>query len=257
MKSGGRLTLVLLLSVAVHVLPWTLWRAVGQQAAGGAGQEAITLVAAPESLGEIVERWQEPVEMQHQVAPPRTPPVMFPSPVSPRAFQAPGFAPVKPVMKAATLDAAPQLDTRPPASPRPKPVTKPKATPKPKAASTSRQAEKAKGTAQAAEQGNRGKAKVSTGNNAREVSLLRQWGGAIRSRIERQKRRASGVGKVRLRVAVFRSGKLASVRVITSSGLKILDDAAVAAAKRARLPKAPSGVSQGPHAFNLPLRYER
>ncbi len=257
MKSGGRLTLVLLLSVAVHVLPWALWRAAGQQASGGGGQEAITLAAVPESLGEIVDKWQEPVEVQHQMAPPRTPPVMSPSPVSPRALQSPGLAPMKPVMKAATLDAAPRLDKRPPKPPKPKPATKLRVTPKPKAASAPRKAEKASGGAQAAEQGNRGKAKIATGNSAREASLLRQWGSVIRSRIERQKRRAPGVGKVRLRVAVYRSGKLASIGIIASSGHKILDDAAVTAAKRARLPKAPPGVSQGPHTFSLSLRYER
>ncbi|MCH8467768.1 MAG: energy transducer TonB [Roseinatronobacter sp.] len=40
-----------------------------------------------------------------------------------------------------------------------------------------------------------------------------------------------------------------------SSGKSALDNAAMRAVQRARLPRAPAGLS-GSHQFNLPLRFE-
>ena len=260
MKRAGRLTLVLVLSSAAHVLPWIVFGEEGQQAAGGTGQEAITLVAVPENLGETVEKWLKPTEAQQQIASHKIPTETSPQlPTNPSTPRAPDLSALAPAIAPPTpdTDAAPQMTTRPSQPPTPLPPAEPSAVFKPNAPSTPQRAEQAKGAAQSEEQGNRGKAKASTGNSNREASLLRQWGSVIRQRIERQKRQSPGSGEIRLRLAVHGSGKLASVKILGQSGPKVLGAAALAAVKRARLPKAPSGVSQGPHVFSLVLRFKK
>ncbi|MEQ9695551.1 TonB family protein [Shimia sp. SDUM112013] len=257
MTGGLRLLAFLGLSCALHAAPWMVWGTSGQQAAGGGGEDQITLSAAPQSLGALVEKWERPVETSPQ------PPVLHPPQIiqntqpAQRSKMQMSLPDSTTAMHAPATEALPRVDTTPPPPPKPAPKKIEKKAPKPAAASTPRKAEKAKGPGKAVEQGNGGKAAVSTGNSKREAKLLHQWGAQIKSRIERQKRAAGARGKVRIRVVVHTSGKLASATVIKSSGVAALDAAALKTATRARLPNAPKAVAPGTHAFTLSLNYNR
>jgi protein TonB len=93
-----------------------------------------------------------------------------------------------------------------------------------------------------------------------DASLEAGWGAQIRSRIERRKAypRAAGgaAGRVTLTITVARDGLLESVALAASSGHAALDQAAVAAVRRAgRLPAAPAGLGAPRHVFTLPMDF--
>ena len=98
-------------------------------------------------------------------------------------------------------------------------------------------------------------------NTAKQNSLMASWGADIRARVERRKRYPGSAGRasgtVVLSLKVTSSGVLAEVSVSRSSGNRLLDQAAVNAVQSARLPAAPRGLSQGTHAFSLPIRFSR
>lgn len=87
--------------------------------------------------------------------------------------------------------------------------------------------------------------------------LVAQWGGAVRAAIQRVQRRPAhihGTGTVVLRLEVHADGRLLRVAVQQGSGHAALDQAALDAARRARIPAAPEGLS-GTFQFNLPVRF--
>ncbi|MBE0454059.1 MAG: TonB family protein [Roseovarius sp.] len=97
-------------------------------------------------------------------------------------------------------------------------------------------------------------------DSATRTSLMGQWGGAIRSRIERQKRYPSGTraqGTVHLVLDVGGDGRLLAVAVSRSSGDPRLDAAALAAVRRARLPAKPDRLPGTQHRFTLPVAFAR
>ncbi|MFM2357159.1 MAG: hypothetical protein RLZZ528_2895 [Pseudomonadota bacterium] len=109
--------------------------------------------------------------------------------------------------------------------------------------------------------GGQGKAQ---GAGKAEASLMSDWGGRIRSKIDRAKtyprpERSAGVtGTVTLKLTVARSGQVVGVAVAKGSGSAALDAAAVSAVKRAgRLPKAPAGLDQDSYSFSLPVAFTR
>ncbi|MCP9484088.1 energy transducer TonB [Shimia sp. CNT1-13L.2] len=262
MTSGTRFFLFLALSAGAHVLPWAFWGEDGQQASGGRGEEAMTLAAIPESLGDLVKKWEEPVQRLdhaptlHRPAVPEAPQI----PTRPQALQE--VSQPSPSLAAAIApDSRPHVETQPPPPPKPtpppkpEPNAKPKPPAKPKPASPPRAAEKAKGPGQNMHEGADSKAKVTTGTSKREATALKKWGASIRSRVERQKRKGSQRGKLRIRVEVHTSGRLSFVSVIAPSGNPALDAAALAAVNRARLPKAPAAVPKGQYKFSLTMTY--
>ena len=90
------------------------------------------------------------------------------------------------------------------------------------------------------------------------AKLQAQWGNKIRSAVARAQRMPRGVkGKstVLIRLSVTPSGKLASVGIGKSSGNAAIDQAALKAARAARLPRAPKGLSAQSYSFNLPLNF--
>ena len=104
-----------------------------------------------------------------------------------------------------------------------------------------------------------GTAKASPGA---EKSLLADWGGSLRQKVERARRSPAGAagqtGKVTLRLSVATSGRVLGVAVLRSSGVAALDTAAVDAVRRAgRLPKAPKGLGAASYDFNLPVVFTR
>jgi protein TonB len=100
-------------------------------------------------------------------------------------------------------------------------------------------------------------------NAEKQASLIGDWAGKIRARVERRKAYpraavAGGLsGTVTLRLRVDADGRMIAVAVAKSSGHALLDAAALEAVRRAgAMPKAPKGIT-GEQAFNLPLTFRR
>ena len=96
----------------------------------------------------------------------------------------------------------------------------------------------------------------------READAREAWGGAIRARIERNKRYprsaggASGVATVQL--TITRSGQLAALSLQGSSGNPLLDQAALEAVRAVgRFPAAPAAITAPSMNFNLRINFSR
>jgi protein TonB len=91
-------------------------------------------------------------------------------------------------------------------------------------------------------------------------SAQAQWGGAIRQSVARAQlypRGTTARGIVTLRISVNPSGRLTDAAVTRSSGTAALDNAALQAARSARLPRAPDILTAAIYTFNLPLQFAR
>ncbi|MEQ8902653.1 MAG: TonB family protein [Roseovarius sp.] len=174
-------------------------------------------------------------------------------------------APARPAMTArlsnpTQTDALPQADTAP-ALPRKRPTARPeRPTPKPARSSPARSKEVARGDGGKKAGGAARAAPATTLDPTTRSSLMAEWGGTIRSRIERQKRYPRGTrssGTVHLTLTVSDTGRLMAVRVRQSSGDRALDTAAVQAVQGARLPAKPAPLPGDSHSFNLPVAFRR
>lgn len=90
--------------------------------------------------------------------------------------------------------------------------------------------------------------------------LQAEWGARIQAAVARAQQYPSNsraTGTVRLRLTVSPAGRLSGVSIRQSSGDAALDRAALRAAQRARLPKAPGGLSAAAYPFDLALRFTR
>ena len=209
--------------------------------------------APPPPRGDLPAPMPSPAPRLTEAPPdiPATPPVPPALAAPAQVSSAPEPRPVAPP----PAMAAPQPDPAPPRS-DPAPGPAPKAAPA--AAPPPAPAQKAAGSGGRQAAGDHGAAEASTGQAALRRSLLAQWGGAIRSGIERRKRYPRGnraSGRVELSLTVTRQGQLSSVAVTRSSGQPLLDQAAVNAVRRARLPAAPKGLSQPRYSFSLSLSF--
>ncbi len=90
------------------------------------------------------------------------------------------------------------------------------------------------------------------------------YGRKLLSHVERRKRypaaarAAKATGAVRLSVSIDRAGQLRSVRVTKGSGHAVLDEEALATARRASpYPAPPDGVGGKTFAFSVTLRFSR
>ncbi|RST86854.1 energy transducer TonB, partial [Aquibium carbonis] len=91
-----------------------------------------------------------------------------------------------------------------------------------------------------------------------------RYGRALLSHVERHKRypaaaRSAGIsGATRLSITIDRTGGLAGARVSAGSGHRILDDEALAVARRAApYPRPPDGVGGSTFSFAVTLRFAR
>lgn len=242
-------------------------------ASGGAGGDAALSMTAPlgsadADLAALVDAWAQrpsapppaeapdaPMADAAPTAEVATTPDVLPGLPQPRQSQAP-----EPSLAAAPPP--PPLFDRPDTPPRTRPEprrARPQAAPTAPARGTGGRAPataRAAGTGAADESG-QARAPVHSGGSGNDASALAQWGGGIRAAIQRQQPAAgrAGRGTVQLRLAVHHDGRLAQVSVTAGSGQGALDQAAIAAVRRARLPRAPQGVSAGVHHFNLPLNF--
>lgn len=271
------------LAIGLHMAFMVERPSEGDQSSGSGGDALISLAAASAQIETMVESWTEPPKVQPDFDVPQ-PDTVAAAPVLPMASvrmdDAPNAemkmaamqAPSAPdLMQIDTQSAPPPPPKKPPpkkaAAPKPKPkAAPPKPKPKPKKdakvakkaqkASTGRAAQKAAGAGGGAVAGNKGKAKtVSAG---KRKSLIASWGARIRAQVERRKRSPSGraKGTVVLRLNVSRTGQLRAVSVRKSSGNATLDNAAVAAVKRAgKFPAAPKQLTDSSYSFSLPVRF--
>jgi len=255
----------------------------GAEAAGLQGDTLNSLEAASAAVQQMVARFDapltdtpplpEPLAPLH-IAPPSPPQV--PLAVLPPLPELPAIAaPERPRAEVppdseAEAKADPVPDTRP--TPKPearkkqaRPAKEPAATGPRQAKSGQDQdqaAQRAKGTGGNRQAGQSAQAQSATASPARARSLIAEWGGTIRARIERAKRPPSGAGRGRgvttVRLTVTRAGQLASASVARSSGNPALDQAALSAVRRAgRFPPAPAGLSDPTYRFAVEIQFAR
>lgn len=269
--------LFLPVALALHLAVFALWpRALagGANGAGEGGVDAVTLAAADGSIADLVAGWERPPEVAPEPAAPLAPEVapapdrlssplaapVLALPASPPDMALPVPVPDAPPAPVAAPEAPPKPKAPPKATP-PKPAKPAAKAPKPAGSQTgggaagSRAAGQGGGTAA----GTNGSAQQGSLSPGQTRSLKAEWGGAIRARIERNRRQAAGggTGRVVLELTVSRDGRLLSASVAQSSGLPALDSAALQAARSAgRFPPAPRALTEQSYVFNLPLRFK-
>ncbi|SHG98523.1 energy transducer TonB family protein [Marivita hallyeonensis] len=150
---------------------------------------------------------------------------------------------------------APTVSARPVERP-----ARPAAAPSPQRTQTAQrpaQTARGSGTRPAASAAQAAPAPVASGPSKAQITKAQQqWGARIRTAVTRAARYPSGtraVGEVKLQLAVSPSGRLSGVSLLRSSGDRKLDQAALTAVKRARLPRAPSVLTQGSYQFAVTL----
>jgi protein TonB len=151
---------------------------------------------------------------------------------------APLVAP-RPVARPGDLASVPRAA---PPAPEPKPAP-PRAT-KPAAKTATKPA--AKPAAEASKDAAKAGSAETAGTAGSGKEALGKWQSSIASALARAHRppRTTATGRVTLQITVTPGGQLASVGILRSSGQDVLDKAALANVRRARLPKAPKGQSQ-------------
>ena len=89
---------------------------------------------------------------------------------------------------------------------------------------------------------------------------LYSWGSEIHSAIERKKFYPSGTraqGRVILNIIIHSSGRLVNTEIARSSGIALLDNAAIVAVNRAQFPIAPEGLIEVKYRFQIPIKMSR
>jgi periplasmic protein TonB len=198
--------------------------------------------AAPRALAMAAPDAPRPEASMSQASQqPAVPPVPGEAAVAPTAEAEPDGIKTAQMAKEAAKDRSPKTEHK----------AKPKVTPAPDAPS-GREIPPAKA----------GGAGGKVAGGAGERTLMADWGGRLRAKVDRARRYPAGAdgatGKVTLRLTVASSGQVLAVRVTASSGQAALDRAALEAVKRAgRLPKAPAGLDRKSYSFNLPVLFTR
>lgn len=151
---------------------------------------------------------------------------------------------------------APESSPRPPARPVQRPVPQARSA-QPPSVTGAAPAQRASGTGAQGHEGQAGQARQTSRAEVDTGGLVAQWGGAVRAAVQRQQRHPAGTrdgGVVQLRLDVHSDGRLLGVALQQSSGHAALDQAALDAVRRARIPAAPQGLN-GSFQFNLPVRF--
>ena len=89
---------------------------------------------------------------------------------------------------------------------------------------------------------------------------LYSWGSKIHSAIELKKFYPSGTRaqwRVILNIIIHSSGRLVNTEITRSSGITLLDNAAIAAVNRAQFPIAPEGLIEDKYRFQIPIKMSR
>lgn len=266
MKAGVEFIGFASVSLAAHLAVLVATVPEGAASGGSGGAQEVTIAAplgaADAELAAMVRAWDKPVQMP-PFEPTSPAPRLDASPDLPLpsdAHPAPHHALSLPRLPG--TDAAPQVAADLPelfSAPQTRDTPRPRARPVPQRAApqTAGAPRASRAAGQGAQpQSGAGRAAAQSGA-ASDAGLLAQWGGGIRAAIQRGQR-APGTtarGSVNLRLQVNADGGLVSVGIAQGSGHPALDQAALRAVQRARLPRAPSGIT-GTHHFNLPLTYQ-
>ncbi|MBZ8118600.1 TonB family protein [Roseovarius sp. LXJ103] len=266
----------LALATAVHLALWASSHDGAPGSAGMGGSDSLTVSAVSPALADLVAAWDRPPPAPEtpMLSTPQAPtamtaPAALPQIAAPRSTPSSPAAPSAPVLNAALAPALPSIDTQtPPAPPKTRPRSRPETlartppAPKPAAAakpeSESRASQSAAGQGQTTAAGTTATRADPTLSPARTATLMAQWGGGVRSSIERRKRYPGDTrarGTVHLSIQMRTDGALTSVSVARSSGDAALDRAAITAVQSARLPAAPRALPPGTHAFSLPMSF--
>jgi protein TonB len=228
-------------------------------AAGDGGAGTLTLAGAAGEVEAMVATWEAPPAVAEAVT--LRPPEGrdFPAPVH---LVSGLSAPARPAASAAPR--MPDLATMQPPrivaeAPPPRAADKPPEVPatRPRA----RPEQVAAGVGATGLRGTRGEAPVSGLSDSARRSIVASWGAEIRTRIEARKVHPEGLrasGRPVVRITVARSGALEDVRVIRSSRVAALDEAAIRAVRRAgAFPAAPRELDLARVSFDLPIAFTR
>ncbi|WP_265502082.1 energy transducer TonB family protein [Paracoccus beibuensis] len=263
------------------------------------GEEVRSMVSEWETPPEI-ETAAEPVQPQQQPEPieapepvsaeeppvmaaaapslsaPETPPVQpnlpeppEPAPIDPAQLDLPDLRPMDPpeieVESQLALDASSRPLRRPEPQPEPEPRREPAPEPQRQQAAERSPAPAAVQPAQRAGQGGQSQASSQGGSGggvsaATRANAMSQWGGQIRSCINRRVRAPRGLrqgGTVVLAINVSRSGAIQGIGVAGSSGQPAVDQAVADGARRAgRCPSAPDALTDSVYSFTLPIQLD-
>jgi periplasmic protein TonB len=258
----------------------------GSQSAGSGGDALVTVVSASASLSDMVAVWDRPPVVD-QLVPAALPPVAPPmadAPPMPVPMPVPQMRPAAPLRPALALPPAPDrplsdissaqpdqppvaqdapvATVRPKARPEPAPREKAKASataaaPSPQPAQASQPARTAAGSGADSARGTSGPSDTATLTAGARQSLLAEWGGKIRNRIDRARPQGSGRGTVTVLMTVRRDGVIQNVSIAKSSGQPSLDQIALRTVQKAGpVPAAPAALTDPSYSFRLPVRFD-
>jgi len=250
-------------AAALHVVVWGFAPSSdGSLAAGGSGQDSVTLSAATAAQSAMIARWQEIPQVT--INPPSD--FLTPTPSTSPTIAMPSSAaptlPAAPHLVAPTRIAMPEIDTQPAALPRaePPPLVRPKA----RAQTMQSQSQPDKQADGAGKNTQHGQATARAPQSQaaeRAHALKAKWGAAIYAKVQqnmRYPRSLKGAGTAKLTLRVARNGALQNLKLMRSSGNNALDTAALDAVKRAgQFATAPQGLDAESYAFSLSLTFKR
>jgi len=227
-------------------------------AAGNGGEGTLTLAGAAGAVEAMVAAWEAPPAVAKALAarapgPEATPapPILTREAPRPVVADPPALLP-EPSRAAPSPRPAPEGPPPAPAAEAPvAPETKPRARPEQVAA----------GTGATGLRGTRGEAAVAGLSDSARRSIVASWGAEIRARIEARKVHPEGLrasGRPVVRITVARSGALEDVRVVRSSRIAALDEAALRAVRGVgTFPAAPRDLDLARVSFDLPISFTR
>ncbi|MDK3074697.1 energy transducer TonB [Sedimentitalea sp. JM2-8] len=267
MRAAVEIGFFLAVAAGVHVAVWQGADSGGAPGAGEGGDALISLQASSPSLEALVDRWQREPVVASSPAPMTPDPAIPPTPIRRTAPEqsVPRLTAIESLPMSASEPSAPVSVDRashdyafasPERSIRP-PQRQPQ--PSPPRSALASPGQKAAGRGQRSQAGNNGASRSAAADSSQSPALMATWGQAIRAEIERRKSFPKGLrveGSVTLAIAVHSNGTVSAVRIRKSSGHPALDQAAIAAVKRARIRSAPKGLATGVHQFVLPMSFQ-
>lgn len=269
------------LALALHVAAFQSLPE-GSQSAGSGGEALVTVVATSASLSDMVAAWDRPPAVD-QLLPAAMPSVPAPTadtaPVTRAIPQPRPPAPLRPTLAVPNAQdrplpeissalpdqppvpqSTPHSATRPkarPASEAPARADRPGTTPAPRRADAPQTARTAAGAGAASARGTSGPSDTATLTASARQSLLAEWGGKIRNRIDRARPQGSGRGTVTVLITVRRDGVIQTVTIARSSGQGALDQVALRTVRRVGpVPAAPAALTDPAYSFRLPVRFD-
>lgn len=208
---------------------------------------ALSLPDAPNTAPQALPRSPTAPRPQDQRATAALPQVDSTAPPQPKRYapsmsERPQARPARPAPKAAPQRNTTKAPARKPAS------AAPRQTP-----SAGRKAQTSAGAGQTAPQPSRASA-------TQIASAKARWSAQLRQRIARAQRYPRGTrasGTVVMNIKVTRQGRVVGASIVQGSGDGALDQAALSAVNRARLPAAPSDLTDAAYFFQIPLAFRR